>query len=61
MIATIPGDPTLWVTALLVHTFANIPLADPIVTLRDVLIADAVDSDEAAEHLREAILAGTVR
>jgi hypothetical protein len=36
-------------------------LADPIVTLRDVLAGDAVDSDEAAEHLREAIVAGSAR
>ncbi|WP_423182930.1 hypothetical protein [Arthrobacter sp. NyZ413] len=61
LITTVPEDPTLWATALLVHMSANIPLADPIVTLRDVLADDAVDSDEAAEHLREAILAGTAR
>lgn len=61
LITTVPEDPTLWATALLVHVSASIPLADPLVTLQDVLADDAVDSDEAAEHLREAILAGTAR
>ncbi|WP_235505622.1 ArsR/SmtB family transcription factor [Arthrobacter sp. Leaf337] len=61
LITTVPEDPTLWATALLVHSHGSLPLADPIVTLRDVLAGDAVDSDEAAEHLREAIVAGSAR
>lgn len=61
LITTIPEDPTLWATALLVHSRARLPLADPLVTLRDVLAGDAVDSDEAAEHLREAIVTGSAR
>lgn len=61
MIATVPEDPTLWSTALFAAVTAKLPLADPLVTLRDVLAGGAVDSGEAAEHLRDAILAGTAR
>lgn len=61
LITTVPEDPTLWATALLVHGHGSLPLADPLVTLRDVLAGDAVDSDEAAEHLRDAIVAGSAR
>lgn len=61
MIATVPEDHTLWFTALMASVTANLPLADPLVTLRDVLAGGAVDSDEAAEHLRDAILSGTAR
>lgn len=61
LITTVPEDPTLWATALLVHAHGSFPLADPLVTLRDVLSGDAVDSEEAAEHLREAIVTGAAR
>lgn len=61
LITTVPEDPTLWATASLVHPRSRFPLADPLVTLGDVLANDAVDSDEAVEHLREAIVTGSVR
>jgi hypothetical protein len=61
LVTTVPEDPTLWATALLVHAHSSFPLADPLVTLRDVLTGGAVDSDEAAEHLREAIVTGSAR
>lgn len=60
LIATIPEDPTLWPTAALSQR-SDMPLADPLVTWRDVLAGDASDSREAAEHLRDAIADGAAR
>lgn len=57
MIATVPEDPTLWATAALCIGYRGaFQLADPLVTLQDVLGGDGVDSEEAAEHLRDAIV-----
>ncbi|MFJ5954819.1 ArsR family transcriptional regulator [Paenarthrobacter sp. NPDC092416] len=61
LIATVPEDFTLWATAALAHRPEGIPLADPLVTLRDVTAGDAVDSKEAADHLRKAIVAKAAR
>lgn len=61
LIATVPEDRTLWSTALLVHATAGLPLADPLVALCDVLSSVAADSEEAADHLREAIVSGAAR
>lgn len=58
LITTIPEDPTLWLTALLVGHRGNLRLADPLIILRDVLAGNAADSPDAAEHLRNAIIAG---
>lgn len=60
LIVTIPEDPTLWPTAHLSHR-EGLALADPLVTLRDVAAGGAADSQDAAEHLREAILDGAAR
>lgn len=50
MIATIVEDPTLWLTAALTDRH-DPPLADPIITLAEILLSDAVDSKDAADHL----------
>jgi hypothetical protein len=60
LISTIPEDPTLWPTAALSHR-EGLPLADPLVTLRDVMDGVGADSPDAAEHLRAAILTGAAR
>jgi len=60
LISTIPEDRTLWPTAALSHRDGR-PLADPLVTLRDVMHGGGADSSDAAEHLREAILTGAAR
>jgi len=38
-----------------------IPLANPLIALRDVIAGDAVDSQEAAGQLRKVIVAKTAR
>jgi hypothetical protein len=60
LIATIPEDPTLWPTAALSQR-EGLQLADPLVTLRDVMDGGGADSPDATEHLREAILTGVAR
>lgn len=54
LIVTVPDDPTLWKTAELGKQ-TDIPLADPLIVLWDVLRSSGPDADEAAARLREAI------
>ncbi|MFJ4029433.1 ArsR family transcriptional regulator [Paenarthrobacter sp. NPDC089989] len=61
LVTAVPEDFTLWATAALVHRPEGIPLADPLIVLRDVTAGDAVDSHEAADHLRKVILTKAVR
>lgn len=61
LITTVPEDFTLWATASLVHHSEVIPLADPLITLRDVMAGDAVDIQEAADQLRKVIVAKAAR
>ncbi|HKU35048.1 MAG TPA: ArsR family transcriptional regulator [Paenarthrobacter sp.] len=61
LITTVPEDFTLWATASLAHHSEVIPLADPLVTLRDVTAGTAVDSQEAADQLRKVIVAKAAR
>ncbi len=57
MFPTIPEDTTLWLTAKLKRR-NGIPLADLLVTMRDVSLGGAADSADAAQHLREATMLG---
>jgi hypothetical protein len=54
LIVTVPEDPTLWTTAGLSKP-REIPVADPLIVLWDVLRSSGPDADEAAARLREAI------
>jgi hypothetical protein len=54
LIVTVPDDPTLWTTAGLGKP-REIPLADPLIVLWDVLRSSGPDADEAAGRLRETI------
>jgi hypothetical protein len=54
LIVTVPDDPTLWTTAGLGKS-REIPVADPLIVLWDVLRSSGPDADEAAARLRETI------
>lgn len=54
LIVTVPDDPTLWTTAALGKP-REIPLADPLIVLWDVLRSGGSDAAEAAGRLRETI------
>jgi hypothetical protein len=54
LMVTVPDDPTLWTTAGLGKA-RELPVADPLIVLWDVLRSSGPDADEAAARLREAI------
>lgn len=55
---TVAEDPTIWRTA---EAASHTGLADPVITLYDVLRSPGPDSIEAADRLRETIIDGTWR
>ena len=52
---TIPQDPTLWATARDAGRTGELPFADPLVVLADLIRSDAADSREAVERFLDAI------
>lgn len=56
LITCVPQDPTLW---HLPPRKDDLALADPVLVCWDVLQGDDVDSEEAAEHLKNLIVKGT--
>jgi len=59
---TVPDDSTIWRTAAAVLPATHRQsLADPIITLTDLLRSPGPDSAEASEHLRQAIMSGEWR
>lgn len=61
LICCTPCDQTLWATGTGVEANAQRSVADPALVLWELLHSDDPDSDQAAEHLRRAILTGAVR
>lgn len=55
LVTCVPQDPTLW---HLPPRDGDPALADPVLVCWDVLQGDDVDSDEAAEHLKDLIVKG---
>ena len=52
---TIPQDPTLWATARDTRHATELPLADPLVVLADLIHSDSADNREAVERFLDAI------
>lgn len=58
--AAIPRDPSLWNVAALLTVKRDLPLADPLIVLWDVLRSKGPDADEAAQKLRTTIETSSV-
>lgn len=58
LISVIPEDHTLWRTAPHAEN-QGLPLVDPLVALWELTLSNAPDGQEAADHLKKAILGGT--
>lgn len=61
LICCTPRDRTPWATGTKVGDDVTHRLADPALILWELLHSDGADSDQAAEHLRQAIIEGAAR
>ncbi|TJY64127.1 hypothetical protein E4J89_18410 [Arthrobacter sp. CAU 1506] len=60
LVATIPADTTLWTVARMAGRPDGHPLADPLITLWDLMRSPGPDAEEASQRLRAAILGGSL-